>query len=57
MVEIKKQNNEVVAHLFVVEQFPTLEINEFDTSSQYNKFSDEIIDKCFSEKSESIGDI
>ena len=27
------------------------------TSSQYNKFSDEIIDKCFSEKSDSIGDI
>ena len=57
LVEIKKQNNEVVAHLFIVEQFTTLEINEFDTSSQYNKFSDEIIDKCFSEKSDSIGDI
>lgn len=35
----------------------TVNVTRLDTSSQYNKFSDEIIDKCFSEKSDSIGDI
>lgn len=35
LIEIKNQNDEKVAHLFVEEVFPTLEIDEFDTYDEY----------------------
>lgn len=35
LVEIKTQNDEKVAHLSVIEEFPTLETDEFDTYDEY----------------------
>ena len=35
LVEIKNQNDEKVAHLSVREEFPTLEMTEFDTYDEY----------------------
>ena len=35
LIEIKNQNDETIAHLFVKEEFPTLETDEFDTYDEY----------------------